>query len=290
MKKLLDHRFGLLVLLTIILASVSLLTRLALMIRSAAELDGYVLVVPLIFILGTFYDIVNAGYFIIPLVLYVWFVPDKLFTAAWHRFVLYGLFFLTVYGLVFNAVSEWLFWDEFNSRYNFIAVDYLIYTTEVLGNIQQSYPVELIIISVGVVAAAIVWFLRNAIRRAAASSIRFRQRSKFALLALLVPVLFFFAVSNTYHSFSDNPYVNELSGNGLYELFAAYRNNELDFDRFYNRIDDKAAFQLLREKLKTPDAEFVSDDPFNIERKITNNGPEKRLNVVLVSVESLSAD
>ena len=32
------------------------------------------------------------------------------------------------------AAAEWFFWDEFSSRFNFIAVDYLVYTTEVIGN------------------------------------------------------------------------------------------------------------------------------------------------------------
>ena len=30
-------------------------------------------------------------------------------------------------------VSEWVFWAEFESRFNFIAVDYLVYTNEVIG-------------------------------------------------------------------------------------------------------------------------------------------------------------
>ncbi len=30
-------------------------------------------------------------------------------------------------------------------------------------------------------------------------------------------------------------------------------NNELDFDRFYNRIEDKQAFEIVRKSLKTPE-------------------------------------
>ena len=43
--------------------------------------------------------------------------------------------------IVFNVISEYIFWDEFGVRYNFIAVDYLIYTNEVIGNIMESYPI-----------------------------------------------------------------------------------------------------------------------------------------------------
>jgi phosphoglycerol transferase MdoB-like AlkP superfamily enzyme len=246
--------------------------------------------VPPIYFLGLFFDLVNSAYVVIPLALYVWFVPDRIFTKGWHRFILYGIFVFFTYSLIFNAVSEWLFWDEFNSRYNFIAVDYLIYTTEVLGNIQQSYPVGWIITVVAITTLLCVFLMRSWIRRTAASSMRFRERSKYAAAILLAPVVTFLLVKNSWRNISDNPYVNELSANGIYELFAAYLNNEIDFDRFYNRIEEDRAFEIVRNLLKTPEAEYVDNNPRSIERTITNPGPEKRLNVILISVESLSAD
>lgn len=288
MKRLLRHRFGLIALLALILVFISFLTRTVLLVQSIDRIDLYM--IPLIYLVGLFFDLMNSCYVVIPLTLYVWLVPDKIFIKRWHRYILYGVFVFFTYSLVFNAVSEWLFWDEFNSRYNFIAVDYLIYTTEVLGNIQQSYPVGWIIGGVAVFSFTFVYLIRSWIKRTAASSMLIGERTKWALSILVLPVAVFFIVKNTWHNISSNPFVNELSGNGLYELFAAYRNNEIDFDRFYNRIEDKQAFEMVREMLKTPEAEYVSDDPFNIERKISNPGPEKQLNVIMVSVESLSAD
>ncbi len=290
MKSLFNHRFGPVALLVAILLVVSTVTRTVLLLQSTSQLSGTWSSVPGIYLVGWFYDLVNASYVIIVLVLYVWLVPDKIFTKNWHRFILYGIFVFFSYSLVFNGVSEWLFWDEFNSRYNFIAVDYLIYTTEVLGNIQQSYPVGWIIAGVAIVAFGAVYILRGVIKMSTTSSMRFRQRTRYALVLFSLPVISFFAVKNSYRQFSTNPYVNELAGNGLYELFAAYRNNELDYDRFYQVIDQKRAFEIVRERLKTPEAEYLSADPTSIERKITHEGPEKRLNVVMVSVESFSAD
>lgn len=290
MKRIFNHRFGLVALLVLVLVVVSTITRTILLIQSTAQMSGNWLALPGIYLIGLFYDLVNASYVIIVLVLYIWFVPDRIFQKPWHRFILYGIFVFFTYSLVFNGVSEWLFWDEFNSRYNFIAVDYLIYTTEVLGNIQQSYPVGWIIAVVAIIAFTTVFFLRPIIKLSMATSIRFPQRSRIALMLLIPPVISFFAVKNSYHQFSSNPYVNELAGNGLYELFAAYRNNELDYDRFYQVIDQKRAFEIVRDRLKTPEAEYTTNDPTSIERRITHDGPEKRLNVVLVSVESFSAD
>ena len=69
--------------------------------------------------------------------------------------------FVIVYALAFGAVGEWLFWDEFGVRFNFIAVDYLVYTTEVIGNIRESYPMPAIYGGLGLAAlflyGAVAW-------------------------------------------------------------------------------------------------------------------------------------
>jgi hypothetical protein len=57
------------------------------------------------------------------------------------RFWLFSLLFLYVLFILQNGISEYFFWNEFGVCYNFIAVNYLIYTNEVIGNIMESYPV-----------------------------------------------------------------------------------------------------------------------------------------------------
>jgi hypothetical protein len=49
----------------------------------------------------------------------------------------------------FVAFSEFTFWNEFASRFNFIAVDYLLFTNEVIGNIRESYNLPLLLSGVG---------------------------------------------------------------------------------------------------------------------------------------------
>src|SRR5678809_807779 len=49
------------------------------------------------------------------------------FRFAWRKTFLYADIFLIVFLLIFNGISEYFFWDEFSTRYNFIAVDYLVY-------------------------------------------------------------------------------------------------------------------------------------------------------------------
>lgn len=284
------RRTGLVVLLGAIIIGISSLTRVVLLIKSSSFVDFSFLNLAGIFLFGLLYDLVNTAYVSIPIVLYLWLVPSRIYNNASHRIVLYGLFSVFIFLLLFNAVSEWFFWDEFNTRFNFIAVDYLVYTTEVIGNIQQSYPIGWILIAIGFIALLFTYLIKNQIRKSNILQQPFRQRTKLVGLYAVFLAVISFSVTNKQHRFSDNAYVNELAGNGLYELFAAYRNNELDYDQFYARIDNKKAFDLLHQMIQTQEAKFSNSNPERIDRTIVNAGEEKRLNVVLISVESFSAN
>ncbi|MCK7574808.1 MAG: hypothetical protein MZV65_02195 [Chromatiales bacterium] len=88
-----------------------------------------------------------------------------LWPARWRntrrhgRLRLTGFFLMTAI-LLFGALSEWTFWEEFDTRFNFIAVDYLIYTHEVIGNIVESYPVGALLAGVTALAALLTWLFR----------------------------------------------------------------------------------------------------------------------------------
>ncbi|PZR37076.1 MAG: sulfatase [Azospira oryzae] len=285
-----SHRTGLLVLVLALLIGISTLTRIAFLIVSASGLDFTVLNLLGIFVLGFFYDLVNGVYFILPFVLYLWLIPSRVFAKSWHRYILYGWFFLFTFGLLFNAVAEWFFWDEFSGRFNFIAVDYLVYTTEVIGNIRQSYPIEWIIAVLVVLAAGSVYLIRPYIKASATLTSSFKQRSKYVVAYAATFVVCFFLINSKGHRFSTNTYANELAGNGLYELFAAYLNNELDYEQFYKGMNHARAIEKLHQLIQTPETKFTNSDELHLERQIIHNGEEKKLNVVMISVESFSAD
>lgn len=282
--------YGLAAILMAFILLISSITRLLLFVRSLSVIDLTILNVLGIFEVGLFYDLVNALYFIFPLMVYLWVFPRTLFNRTGHLFFLYGLFSFFIFGLLFNAVSEWFFWDEFSARFNFIAVDYLVYTHEVLGNIYESYPVYIIVASVSLLTIMCLYLLSPFLKYAGISSAPFKYRSVGMVCYLLLLTGCYFFVDNKIKQFSDDTYVNELAGNGLYELFAAYRNNELDYDQFYKKNSDVQAFRMIRELVKTPESSFINNDPFSIERQINNPGLEKKMNVVLISVESLSAE
>ena len=272
-----------------ILCSLSLLTRIILLIWSWPNLDHNPLYLLGAFLIGFFYDLVVCGFFAIPVALYCWLMKDSWYQKKWQRIPLFVLFFLVTLILVVNVCAEIVFWDEFNVRYNFIAVDYLIYTTEVLGNIWESYNIPLIIGAVVLVVLFVLFLVRRKLIESQQSSMRFRKRTVFFLLFLLFPLAGYFLVNNRFKDISSNNYINELGGNGIYEFGSAFWNNEIDYNKFYITRNDTANFAILRTMLQAPNATF-SGDPLSIERNIRSDSPEHKWNVVLISVESLSGD
>ena len=272
-----------------ILCSLSLLTRIILLIWSWPNLDHNPLYLLGAFLIGFFYDLVVWGFFAIPVALYCWLMKDSWYQKKWQRIPLFVLFFLVTLILVVNVCAEIVFWDEFNVRYNFIAVDYLIYTTEVLGNIWESYNIPLIIGAVVLVVLLLLFLVRKKLVESQQSSMRFKKRTVFFLCFLLFPLAGYFLVNNRFKDISSNNYINELGGNGIYEFGSAFWNNEIDYNKFYITRNDTTNFAILRNMLQAPNAVF-SSDPLSIERTIRSDSPEHKWNVVLISVESLSGD
>lgn len=186
-------------------------------------------------------------------------------------------------------MSEWFFWEEFSVRYNFIAVDYLVYTTEVIGNIRQSYPVNTILVFIALFSAILLFIFRRYFWKHDNRVMRFKHRSTVALLLLCIPVAVYFLFNHKWKYFSNNQYVSELAGNGIYDFSNAFWNNELDYEAFYKTLPIADAGRRIRKLIDADSTSVQSDAQFTL-RKVNSPGVERQMNVVLISVESLSAD
>jgi phosphoglycerol transferase MdoB-like AlkP superfamily enzyme len=211
------------------------------------------------------------------------------YTSRTGQWVMYAFCLLLLFGLLFVGAAELTFWNEFSTRFNFIAVDYLIYTREVVGNIEESYPIARWLTMLAIAAVVVLLATRRKLRTRDDDS-RFGQRSWVVLAWLVLTVATALAVSSSTKDRVQNTYVDSLAGNGIYEFFTAFRDAKLNFHRFYRTLPDDKAYAVVRGMLQTPDASFVGDDPHDLTRAIRNPGPEQHLNVVLISVESLSGD
>ncbi|MDP3914877.1 MAG: sulfatase-like hydrolase/transferase [Bacteroidota bacterium] len=291
-KKILNGRFGGILLLYMVFISVSFISRTVLLSMSFTDVSINLFNILWSYGAGLFMDTVAFSYFMIPFVLFLTFISDRIFNSAIHKWVAYSVYFITFYVLLFNGVSEYFFWEEFGVRYNFIAVDYLIYTTEVLGNIKESYPLPLLISAILAADIALSYLVirKNLLAVSLQSKSVKRQRIKTGLALLVLPILSFILIKNTTVEITQNRYNNELSKNGIHSLFSAFLNNELDYETFYATQSNEENFKELRTILKSENSEFLSSETFDISRQITNSGEEKRHNVVFITVESLSAE
>lgn len=265
-------------------------TRLALLLRADAALGSLPGALLHVFGVGLLFDLAAASYCLAPLALYLLLLPNRV--AAWrlHRWLFSVLVLVAIYGLCLLAVSEWLFWDEFAARFNFIAVDYLIYTHEVLGNIWESYPVGTYLMLL-LVPSLLLWLpLLSTLSRGLQQPSRLAYRLRHAAPWLVAPVLVFFFVSNDMKAWSAPDTENELAGNGIFEFFAANYNNELDYEKFYPTLPHEEAMAAAREPIAPGAGRWMNDQIDSVQHTVLNPGAERHMNIVLISMESLGAE
>ncbi len=248
---------------------------------------------PGVFLRGLGFDLAVLACLLAPLLLRdaVW--PVRWRATRWRAPLRLTLFFLATAVFLFGALAEWTFWEEFATRFNFIAVDYLIYTHEVVGNIVESYPVALLLSGIALLAAVLTWLSRRPIAGLDARPPRGRRRALSAALAFALPWGAWHLTDIDQMRFSDNAYANELAGNGLMTFAAALRRNELDYQRFYRTLPVDDAHRILAEQgvEREPLSKLLGtnrdeDEHFDPRRVPFRHPPR---NVVLISVESLSA-
>ncbi|MDD2049721.1 LTA synthase family protein [Pseudomonas putida] len=277
-----------LLLLTTLWLITFLLTRSVLLFAHLSEAGGHFFS---IFAAGLIYDLSFLLYAALPLGLYLLLCPALLWRTRLHRGLLRTVLFTSLFIMLFVAVAEWLFWDEFGVRFNFIAVDYLVYSDEVVNNILESYPIGLILSVLAITALVLTLAVRNPLRQALDAPLpSWRQRLlAFGTLVLLAGIAGLLINQDMPRGQGGNAYARELASNGPYQFFAAFRNNELDYSQFYGSLSESDSTRLIRAELQEPNARFVDQDPMSIRREITPSGPARTPNIILVTIESLSA-
>lgn len=186
--------------------------------------------------------------------------------------------FLYVLLIIFNAVSEYFFYNEFGVRYNFIAVDYLIYTTEVIGNIMESYPIIPLFTAIFVVTGLATWWIYKKTKDSLLQLPNLVQKlTLLGVFAVLLGISLSFAEKINLKK--GNIFQQEIAANGMVKFYEAFSNNTLDFFTFYPTVDQKTAEKNTLLPLGTT----------TLSRPITSEKPELQKNVVLISIESLSA-
>lgn len=292
LQRLVATRQGGVILFMLLFLALSLLVRVALLIRCAGEAawDASLLAA---FFWGLVYDVVTAGLFALPITLVLTLLPAGWFERRRGRLLVHLAGLGITAGLLFIAVAEWTFWDEFKVRFNFIAVDYLIYTTEVIGNIRESYNMPLILGGVALAALLVYGLLVRsgwvAVWMSSAHA-PLGPRWRAGAVWFVVPLLAGLALDSRHLPEFANDHNRELAKNGPWSFFAAFRYNELDYATFYPTLPEDEAFARLRAELLADGAAPLNDNPRDTLRWIGNAGPELRPNIIQITVESLGAE
>jgi phosphoglycerol transferase MdoB-like AlkP superfamily enzyme len=283
-------RFALLFHFMIWFLAVSLLLRIGFFIWQHDEISWNVIHILRTLVTGLFFDIGTIIFVSLTAIIYYAVFPNRWIGSLLDKVLVWFFTGLTVFILVFTFFAELTFWDEFRTRFNFIAVDYLIYTHEVVSNIHESYPLPLLIGGVLLITGAVLfWFYkRDAFKNTFSYAASVKSRIILVVASIALSLSYTAFISNYQAEWSSNRYNSEISKSGIYSFFAAFRNNQMKYDEFYTSIDNQKAFKIVKKKLERPNSQFTN--PGNsIHRSIADSTPsEEKKNVVFILVESLS--
>lgn len=243
---------------------------------------------------GFVYDISVISCFALFFTFYMLILPNRFVNSIFDRTFISTMYILYLVIIYFTFFAEITFWDEFKNRFNFIAVDYLIYTYEVVKNIQESYPLPLLIGGIVIITGITLFIAKKGLffynTFQTKPSVLQKITVFTANLAIVVFSLFF--LNNDTSSVSENRYNNEISKAGIFSFFSAFRNNHLKYDEHYETIPVEQAFYEVRAELQ--DSKTIFDQQFKnpLRRTIlapSPSQPEQKPNIIFVMMESMSA-
>ncbi len=200
---------------------------------------------------------------------------------GWRSRLRGSIFVVYLFTLLFVAVSEAVFWDEFSVRFNFIALDYLMFTTEVIGNIRESYPVGKIIGSLLLLTTILALGLRRPLKVAGANP----RRGEWRLLLPALLLVWGGGYALKPPEFSTNTFANELADNGWRSFLWAARQNKLDYRQFYATRPEAEVMADLQRLSGRSEVTASLIPPARLAHPL-----QRQPNVVVVMMESMSAE
>jgi len=205
-------------------------------------------------------------------------------TRVLGHLLLAGL--LTV--MIFGFVAEVFFWDEFSSRLNGIAVFYIMFPREVIGNLRESFPLEIYLPIIGLAGVA-AWAVNRRVFAAALDAgppagAWWLRLARFAVVAVVPLGL----IALFPQSLSENRELDQLARNGLDTMVQATLTNDADYDGVYPTIPEAEAIPTLRAIVAQDNTTFLpvtGKQPVTL-RHVDNGATPKKLNIIMVTEES----
>tara|TARA_R110002049_G_scaffold12343_1_gene55460 strand:- start:3761 stop:5734 length:1974 start_codon:yes stop_codon:yes gene_type:complete len=290
--KVFPKRFELLKAYIIYFLLLSFLVRLTFVIWNFSELDISFFKIANTFIIGFLFDIGTISFFAIPYITYLLIIPKKLYGSIIDKIITYVAYSLGIIIFLFSFFAEITFWKEFERRFNFIAVDYLVYTYEVIKNINESYPIPILVSVILLILISILFLTKrkSVFEKTFNNNSSFKSKLPVSIAIIAVALIFGLFVKNENAEQFKNRYNNEIAKTGIYSFFAAFRNNELPYKDFYSTINNDDAFNIVNTHLRN--YKNTSDqNTKSIFRHIPVSDSIKSPqypNIIFIGVESLS--
>lgn len=240
---------------------------------------------------GLFNDTIQSLYLLMPFAIFLWLLPDRWYRSRVVSGLVLGGAGLWMFGMLFVAAIEYFFFDEFDSRFNLVSVDYLMYPTEVAGDIWAEYPVVPLLIATLVLSVVFLWLLRTGLLASRSHATRLKQRSSVLGPLVLTLAIAIALIPTGIFAVSKNRIANELAANGSSSFFRALRTSEIDYHAYYATRPPEQNLRLLVEQLSRGGGEFTRLTEGRLDRKFSAR-PDGlgKLNVVIITSESFGAE
>ncbi len=241
------------------------------------------------FLIGLHLDLAAAAWMIWPLLLWLSLFSNRRFNSRGNR-VFFAVAVFAFWSLQTYLLSvEYYFFDEFKSRFNTVAIDYLIYPQEVFVNIWDTYPIVWILLGSLLIGFWVAFFsLRSAPRLWQAPVGAFSKLAHLGAAAVLTAIMVLSANFQEAH-FGKERVLNEIANNGAVSFVAAAWSRNLDYTAFYLTVPKAEAYRKARELLSEPGAEMTSDE-LSTRRHIAGDPTRPKYNVIIFLEESLGSE
>ena len=222
-----------------------------------------------------------------PYVFYLLILPRRRQNSRLDKIITTTAFFVFAFSTLCEEAASQIFWEEFASSFNFIVVDYIIFTHQVLSNLEHAYPVIKILL--GILAAAVVFtLLAYRWLFTAIEAPKFNRRLFQSVIYGLVCILAYLNINVAQIEIAPDSYNNEIAKEGTYSLFSSLHKNEIDYDKFYLTQPCEKNLEILQNIFAGKNVTFTEPKK-DITRQINSFRPEKRANVIIVIMRGISA-
>ena len=199
--------------------------------------------------------------------------------------------FVACGALVTVEIMEIFFWGEFQSRFNTIAVYYLIFPHEVVGNLRQSFNLAPVFPAIPLLALGMFFFLSKGLKRTLMSDSKPGERRRAAAFGAVALVFASAAVFGLKGMDGPDRRLNEAADSGLVNFVRAALSHDLEYDGVYPGMKADKAKRLLAESVRQDNTvKLDGRGPNPLWRRVTNPPLARKLNVVLIIGESMGSE